>query len=480
MLRPIALALLVLLLPACTDDLPEAPPVRPNVLFIAVDDLRPEFGAYGREGLHAPNLDRLAGEGVVFDRAYVNVPVCGASRASLMTGIRPARTRFRNYDVRVDKDAPGAVTLPQLFRENGYTTIGIGKVLHHNDDAERSWSRPHWHPGSDPATQNVSWRDYVLPENVALDKGNQRGAPYEAASVPDSAYYDGKIARRAVQELQRLKGEGRPFFLAVGFLKPHLPFNAPQRYWDLYDPAELRLADNPFLPENAPKEAWHSFGELRNYASVPGAPAPVPDTLALKLVHGYRAALSYMDANLGLVLDELDRLGLAENTIVVLWGDHGWQLGEHGLWCKHSPFNNAVHAPLIVRAPGYAAGRHSAGLVEFVDIYPTLAELAGLTPPGMLAGTSFARRLTDPDAAGKEAVFPRWIDAESIRTDHYLYTEWYGKDGKPAARMLYDHEKDPAENVNVAEDPAYREVVDDLARRLHEHVDAVESGPVLP
>ncbi len=469
------LALLLFLIPACSDGPPpEAPPARPNVLFIAVDDLRPEFGAYGREDIHAPNLDRLAGEGVVFERAYVNVPVCGASRASLMTGLRPTRRRFLNFDVRVDEDAPGAVTLPQLFRENGYTTVGLGKVLHHNDDAERSWSRPHWHPGSDPAVRNVSWRDYVLPENVALDKGAQRGAPYEAAPAPDSAYYDGKIARRAVRELQRLKAEGQPFFLAVGFLKPHLPFNAPQRYWDLYDPAALRLADNPFLPRNAPKEAGHNFGELRSYAGVPKAPAPLPDALALKLNHGYRAAISYMDQCLGLVLGELDRLGLAENTIVVLWGDHGWQLGEHGLWCKHSPFHNAVHAPLIVRAPGYASGR-AAGLVEFVDIYPTLAQMAGLRPPDGLGGTSFTDRLTDPGAPGKEAVFPRWLDSESIRTDRYLYTEWYGGDGRPKARMLYDHAKDPAENVNVAEDPAYRDAADDLARRLHAQTQRVNA-----
>lgn len=451
--------------------------VPPNVLFIVVDDLRPEFGAYGKGHVQAPHLDRLAAEGTVFTRAYVNVPVCGASRASMLSGLRPSRNRFWDFDTRVDEDAPGVITLPEHFRSNGYTTVSLGKVFHHADDAVRSWTRPAWRPDEDPATMNTSWRDYQLEFNRTLDmSGVSRGAPYESAPVADSTYYDGKIAIRAVEELQRLHEAGGPFFLAVGFLKPHLPFNAPEKYWNLYDPASIRLAENSEMPEDAPPQAWHHWGELRSYAYVPRSPEQVADTLARKLIHGYYAAISYTDAQIGLVLRELDRLGLNENTIVVLVGDHGWSLGEHGLWCKHSPFHNAVHAPLIVRAPGYEGGQRVEAVTEFVDLYPSLSELAGLPVPEHLAGRSFISQLKDPSAPGKEAVFPRWRTSESIRTDRYLYTEWYDGNGETEARMLYDHTVDPEENRNVAESAAYANIADSLGVLLHEHLNETHTG----
>jgi len=460
-IRLVTILLLVVVSGACRQQ------QSPNILFIAVDDLRPQFGAYGKTFIYSPGLDRLAMDGFVFSRAYANVPVCGASRASLLTGIRPTRTRFVDYLARADEDAPGIVTLPQHFRENGYFTASLGKVFHHLDDSPASWSEAPWHPNADPLTRNASWRDYLLPANIVADtSGSRRGPPYEMADVPDSAYYDGKIALRAIRMIRRLNNEDAPFFLAVGFLKPHLPFNAPKRYWDLYPEETIHLTDTPLFPVDAPQEAWHNWGELRNYAYVPPAPDPLPDTLALKLIHGYYAGVSYIDAQVGLLLDELDHLDLADNTIVVLWGDHGWSLGEHGLWCKHSSFNVAVQVPLLLHVPGKKGGLHIPDLVEFVDLYPSLVDLAGLPLQGHLQGQSFVPSLDGSGESGKTAVFPRWHGAESIRTSRFLYTEWLNEDGTTRARMLYDHETDPHETVNQAERPEYEATVADLHERL--------------
>ena len=438
---------------------------RPNVLFLVVDDLRPQLGCYGRPQMITPHIDAFAARGVVFRRAYCQVPVCGATRASLLTGVRPARDRFVTYETWVDEDLPGALTLPQHFRDSGYTALSVGKVFHHRPDAaERSWSAEPWHP---PARQGQTWRNYALPENVALDAAAEhRGPPFECADVPADAYFDGQIADRAVADLARLANADEPFFLAVGFVKPHLPFNAPKRYWDLYRRDDVPLADNPFAPDGAPDEALHNFGELRAYFDVP-AEGPVPEQTARSLVHGYYAATSYMDAQVGRVLDRLDELHLADNTIVVFWGDHGWQLGEHGLWCKHCNFNTSLNAPLIFRAPGGAAGADADGLVEFLDVYPTLCDLAELPAPEHVQGQSLAPLLADPAAPGKPAVFSRYHAGDSVRTDRYLYTEWTDDAGRPTARMLYDHQTDPEENTSLAERPDQAQTVAQLADILH-------------
>ena len=314
-----------------------------------------------------------------------------------------------------------------------------------------------------------------MEENILEDMKKDGSPPaFEAPDVDDDAYFDGKVAVRAIEYLQRFKKEGGPFFLAVGFVKPHLPFNAPSRYWDLYPEDRIRLSDNPLFPETAPQQAWHSFGELRKYAGVPDAEdEPVPPEMARRLVRGYRAATSYSDAQIGRVLDELDRLGLAEDTIVVLWGDHGWSLGDHGLWAKHSVFDVANRIPLIVRAPGGARGR-ARGLVESVDIYPTLVALAGLPQPVHLQGRSFSATVYDPSVTTREAVFPRWHSADSIRTDRYYYTEWRNEDGKVVANMLYDHLRDPDERNNVVDDPAYGLVVPELSQALADHLESLE------
>jgi arylsulfatase A-like enzyme len=446
-----------------------------NVLFIAIDDLRPELGIYGKPYMKTPAIDQLASEGVTFANAYSSVPVCGASRASLMTGLWPTRTRFVTVDSKIDKEAPGIPTLPGYFKAAGYTTISLGKIIHGKRDSLASWSQTPWHPRGDIIKGHDSTRNYLLPENIALDLDENLQPPaFEAADVADEAYFDGKIANRAIDSLQTLQKEGKPFFLAVGFMKPHLPFNAPLKYWEKYPPGSISLTDNPLFPKTAPKEARHNWGELRHYADIPDKTGPVPDDVALKLIQGYYASTSYSDAQAGRVLEELERLGLSDNTIVVLWGDHGWSLGEHGLWAKHSSFNIANQIPVIVRAPGISKGQVAKGLIESVDIYPTLVELAGLQLPGHLQGVSFVPALKDPGVATKDAVFPRWKKGDSIRTDRYYYTEWRDKQNKVVAKMLYDHQQDPDERINVAENPEYEKVIAGLSLRLAQHI--VEAG----
>jgi iduronate 2-sulfatase len=437
------------------------PDDRPNVLFIPIDDLRPQLGCYGHRQMVTPNMDRLAAEGTAFTRAYCQVPVCGATRASLLTGVRPTRDRFVDFKTWVDQDLPGALTLPEHFRKHGYVTLSVGKVFHHlTDCAERSWSEAPWRP----TPPDGDWRNYLLEESCAGRSPAGAGSPFECADVPDNAYSDGQIADAAVRSLQRLAQNDQPWFLAAGFLKPHLPFNAPRRYWDCYRPDDVDLADNPFPPEGVPGEAMHTWGELRQYLGIP-ADGPLSDALARDMVHGYYAATSYVDAQVGRVLDELDRLGLGDNTIVVLWGDHGWQLGEHGLWCKHCNFNTSLNAPLIVRFAG-AGGAPCSALVEFADVYPTLCEAAGLPLPDHLEGTSLVPLLHGADRPWKPAVFSRYRAADSVRTDRYLFTQWTDDEGAITAHMLYDHEADAAENRNIADLPGNEGLVAELAATL--------------
>ena len=432
----------------------------PNVVFIVVDDLRPQLGCYGHKQMISPNIDGLAGDGVIFLRSYCQVPVCGASRASLLTGVRPTRNRFIGYSARADRDLPGALALPKHFKNNGYHTISNGKVFHHSTDCRDSWSEEPWRPKG-------AWRNYLLEENRKLAEKNSSGAgpAYEAADVGDNAYFDGMIADKGISDLLRLKQMDRPFFLALGFLKPHLPFNAPKKYWDLYKREEIDLADNPFRPKGAPDAALHNWGELRAYEGIPKK-GPLPESIARAMIHGYYACVSYTDAQIGRVLAELDRLGLRDNTIVVLWGDHGWNLGEHGLWCKHCNFETSLHSPLIVRGPGVKAGTRTNALTEYLDIYPSLCELCELPLPGHLQGKSFVPLMKNPDLPWKKAVFSRFHDGDSVKTDRYRYTEWRGKDGEMYARMLYDHSVDWVENVNISERPENKEVVKKMSKMI--------------
>ena len=426
---------------------------KPHVLFIAVDDLRPELGCYGKEAIQSPNIDKLAAAGTLFERAYCQVPVCGASRASLMTGLYPTDERFLTYYTKADEEVNAIYDLPGWFKKNGYKTISNGKIYHQRDDFALSW---------DILNHSGGFRRYVLPENIKLPNNQQ--PPFEKADVPDSAYPDGEIAAAVIRNLQEAKQSNRPHFIAAGFSKPHLPFNAPRKYWDLYQREELSLPDNYRLKPDAPREAIHKWNELRGqYGTVPQE-GPVSDDMALNLIHGYYASVSYVDAMIGKVLDALDSLEMRDNTIIILWGDHGWQLGEHTLWCKHALFQTSLNAPLIISAPGYNRGQSSRSIVEFVDIYPTLCELAGIGMPGHLQGRSIKRLLEDPNDRFKMAAYSQYGSGRTVKTNSLSYTEW-----SSGARMLFDHTRDVDENTNEINNPKYKLVISKLSELLTNH-----------
>lgn len=441
---------------------------RPNVLLICVDDLKPLLGCYGTPLVKSPNIDRLAARGVLFERAFCNQAVCAPSRNSLMTGLRPPSIGIYDLGTNFRLAVPDAVTVAQYFQRHGYRTEAMGKIMHvghgnHEDPA--SWTVPHWKPGGsgyalaanteDTKKRLAQARAEGVPESRMPSLA--KGAPTECADVPDVAYPDGQIADEAVRRLRAAAGKkGEPFFIGVGFLKPHLPFCAPKKYWDLYDRASFPLPERKTPPDGAPEFAPTTWGELRNYSDMPQV-GPLDDDKTRLLIHGYHAAVSYMDAQLGRVLDALEQTGLAKNTIIVLWGDHGWHLGDHGMWCKHTNYEQAARIPLIVAAPGTGrAGVRCGSLVETVDLYPTLCELAGLPAPSGLDGASFAAALKDPAAATKEAVFhvfPRnELLGRAVRTARHRLVEWK-KPGAPADTAvleLYDYEADPGENRNLA------------------------------
>jgi choline-sulfatase len=457
---------------------------RPNVLFFAVDDLRPEFGAYGKNYVHSPNLDRLAARGVTFTRAYCQQAVCSPSRSSLLTGTRPDTTKVWDLETHFRKALPDVVTLPQHFKQNGYFVQGMGKLFHGGFDDPQSWSVPWTGPkaphGAYGSPENLAIREARLaeakskPRKTGAGKVRAYGPAFESSEVPDNTFHDGKVAEMAVAALRECAKKDQPFWLGVGFIRPHLPFVAPKKYWDLYDPAKIELAANPFPPKDAPPYTVVTGGELRTYYGIPSG--PIPDDLARQLKHGYYAAISYMDAQMGHVLDELDQLGLKDNTIVVLWGDHGWKLGEHGGWCKHSNVENDTNAPLLISVPGLkTAGQKTESLAEFVDIYPTLAELCGLPLPDHLAGRSLVPMLRDPKAVVKSAAlsqYPRAYEGQQLmgytmRTDRYRLTRWLQRDDHSQVKAveLYDEQNDPQENVNLANDPKHAELVSKLTEK---------------
>lgn len=459
---------------------------RPNVLLILVDDLKPSFGAYGDEWVHSPNLDRLADRGLRFERAYCNQAVCAPSRNNLLTSSRSTSLGIYSLGENFRKAVPDAVTLPQHFKQQGYYSAGIGKVFHighGNTNDERSWSVP-FHPDK--------VIDYVLPEstdgwltreeayfsNQELDRIRElpRGAAWEKADVDDEAYADGRIAREGIKRLQWANQAQQPFFLALGFTKPHLPFCAPQKYWDLYDPAELPMPEYEQPPAGAPRYAHKTLGELNQYKPVPQDP-PLSEDLKRTLIHGYYASLSYMDAQLGRVLDELDRLEMADETIIALWGDHGYHLGDHGSWTKHTNYEQANRIPLVFVAPGVTTpGTHTDAFVETVDIFPTLVELAGLPAvrgPQPMDGQSLVPILKDPSQSIRDHAyhcFPRGGRlGRAIRTDRYRLIEWKPQrdDARRVEYELYDYETDPLETRNLAD--AHPDVIEVLTAILARH-----------
>lgn len=453
------LLFLTIALASCTNTKQEseAEVQQPNILFIAIDDLRPELNFYGADHIQSPNLDKLAGQSLVFDRAYCNIPVCGASRASLLTGTRPTRNRFIDAYTQKDVDFPEATSLPMLLKENGYTTISNGKIYHHKKDDSLAWNEI-WHP-------DALW-DFALPENQEIKRNTMRGLPVEAAEVADSVYRDGKLALKVIKDLEKLKESNQPFFLTMGVAKPHLPFTAPKKYWDLYDRNSIRLPESYTQPKSTPKKAFHNFGELRQYEGIPKK-GDIPEAQAKELIHGYYACVSYIDSQIGLVLDELERLELAENTIVVLWGDHGWNLGDHKLWCKHVTFETALRTPLVLKVPGKTNGERTDAITEYIDIYPTLVELAGLDIPGTVDGVS-AVPLLDGRDREKDWAVSKFKDAVTLIKGDLFYTEWTDSAGVAYERMLFDHKTDPLELDNLAEKEEHVELVAELAEELRE------------
>lgn len=444
----------------------EGAKARPNVLFIAVDDLRPEIASFGVIKAVTPHIDRLGERGVRFDRAYCNIAVCGASRASIMSGLRPTPTRFTSYLTRKDKNAPQVPSLAMTFKQAGYHTVSNGKVYHHRDDDAKAWSEPAWGPD-----KSGLW--YAKKSNRDLNTARRsRGPAFENADAADDQYPDHDTATKTIADMQRLVKSDKPFFVACGFMKPHLPFVAPKQYWDRYPAKDVKLATNMYFPRGLPKSFAYTWGEMRSYHGIPKSGA-VSDDTAHELVRGYHACVSFIDAQVGRLLHELDRLKIADNTIIVLWGDHGFQLGEHGFWCKHTNFEVATRIPLVIASPSIKAvegGRATTQLVEAIDIYPTLCELAGVEKPSHLAGKSMRGLLEDVNASHKDAIFTRHGGGDAIRTQHYRYMEMRTKGGRGELNGvgLFDLQKDADENRNVAEDAAYAEAVKELRGRLRE------------
>jgi iduronate 2-sulfatase len=476
-------------------------PERPHVLLICVDDLKPAIGCYGDPLAKTPNLDRLAARGMRFNLAYCNQAVCAPSRNNLLLGSRSTSLGIYNLSENFRKAVPDAVTMPQHFQKYGWRTEAIGKILHTghgNKDDDASWTLPaikekvveYLAPANSANGQLTREEAFFTNQKLGRIRDLPRGAAWENSDVADNAYADGRIADAGIRRLRAAKeNPDEPLFLAIGFVKPHLPFTAPKKYWDMHDRAAFPLPQRTTPPDGAPTYAGKTLGELNNYHPVPQDP-PLTEDLQRSLLHGYYASISFMDAQLGRVLDELDALGLAEQTLIVLWGDHGWHLGDHGMWTKHTNYEQANRIPLIFVAPGIAkAGSETRQPAETVDVLPTLVELAGLPPlkgPQSMDGVSLVPVLKDPAVRVRDHAthaFPRQRDGQpvlgrAIRTERYRLVEWKkpGAADGTADLELYDYQKDPLETRNLA--AAQSEVVAKLRAILKKHPEA--SAPFAP
>ena len=417
-----------------------------NVLFIIGDDLRPLLGCYGHPEIHTPNIDRIANRGTLFNRAYCQYPLCSPSRISMMTGKRVETTQIRNNRTELRETLPTAVTLPQHFKAHGYHTQSLGRVftLPRLQDDTYSWSVPSWRP---------TWRPYDKTDTPS----------WQALDVTDDELEDGKIAKRAVEVLEKIKNQ--QFFLTLGFYQPHLPHKIPRKYFELYNDKTFNLPASSTPPKDAPVRALNNWSSIREYKDLPSGREPLSDAKTLELIRAYAAATSYVDAQIGRVLSQLDSLGLTENTVIAFCGDHGYHLGEHGLWGKQTLFDVSLRSPLIISVPQQQPIEISA-FAEFVDIYPTLCDVCQLPIPPQLEGVSLAPVIAQPTQPWKTAVFSQFrSDGTSIRTERYRYTEW-GTNGE-RGRELYDYHADPNETVNIAALPENAELVAHLSERLH-------------
>ena len=476
--RVIPLLVLLLALPS---GLGFAALPRPNVLMILVDDLRPALGCYGDPLAKTPNLDRFAQTARKFNRAYCHQAVCGPSRASILTGRLPDNTRVWHNRNRFRSAHPDLVTLPQLFKRNGWHAVGLGKVFSGNEKEldPVSWSEPE-------VLSREGWRNYVLRK----PGGPKKGAPFEMADVEDEGYTDGKLATLAIETLERLKERPEAFFLAVGFFKPHLPFNAPRKYWDLHESTVFGPKTKSRRTRGAPEVAYPDQLELGGYIGVPRNETILPQQ-GSRLRHGYYACVSYVDAQIGRLLAALDSMKLDENTLVIVLGDHGFSLGEAGHWCKKTNFELDTHVPLLIRIPAMKyPGVATEAMVEFVDIFPTLAELAGLKGPAHLDGQSFLTLLENPSAKGREVVMSQhsrpWKAGQpetmgySIRTSTHRYTRWIDWENRQMlAEELYDYTMAESvlhqggsliERLNLANEPSHRDKREDLRKMMDQRL----------
>jgi len=465
---------------------------KPNVLLILVDDLKPVMGCYGDPVAQTPNMDRLAAQGMRFELNYANQAVCGPSRFNLMLGSRSSSTGLYGLGNNLREFQPDAVTLPQYFSRHGWTTESLGKVFHigHGNQGDpESFQLPHFKDKVieyvlKESTGGMLTREEAYFENVRTNVPNRqlpRGAAWERADVPDEAYADGRVAAEAVRRLEgHAKDRSKPFLMAVGFARPHMPFTAPQKYWALYDPAKLPLPDYTQAPKGAPNVALKHGGEITQYTPVPES-GDIDEALTRQLIHGYYASMSYADAQIGRVLTALRELKLEENTIVLLWGDNGFHLGDHSIWTKHTDYEQATRIPLIIVAPGVTQpGTVTRQLSETVDIYPTLAELAGLPRPAgpqPIDGTSLVPVLRNPSARVRDYAYMVWPKdkiGRAIRTERYRFVEWKapGEPAETAELELYDYLTDPLETENLAS--RLPQVVTKLRSYLAEQPEALE------
>lgn len=466
---------------------------RPNILFIAVDDLRPELGAYGADHIISPNLDRLAADGFLFNNAYCQQSVSGPSRASIMTGLRPDSTFVIDNEHHHRQTRPSVVTLTQHFVENGYHAVNYGKVFHGHmgrfNDA-LSWSELWYYP---PQNYTENLRGYLRQDNIdhvmkhsTMGRTQFSGSATEGEDVGDSDYPDGLTVDALLENMDRyeqMSREGQPFFIALGIEKPHLPFVAPKKYWDLYDRDQITPPEIKHYPELSPLMAHMDDGELRAYTDIPRQ-GQVGEEKAKELIHGYYACVSYADALIGKVIDDLKKRGLYDNTIIVLWGDHGWKLGDFGGWSKSTIYETDARVPLLVRVPQLAdKGECSNSLVELVDLFPTLCDLAEIPSLEVLQGTSFKPILEQKDAKVKEVAFTQFPrgTAESgysthgreymgyaMRTPTHRYVRWLRRsNAEIVAEELYDLRVNSSEIVNIIDDPTQRELIDQM-RNLYE------------
>jgi arylsulfatase A-like enzyme len=448
-----------------------------NILFISVDDFRPKINSYGESNMITPNIDKLASEGLQFNNAFTNIAVCGASRASIMTGIRPSQDRFNDYTSRASVDTPEAITLNQLFMENGYETVSYGKIYHFPDDTKEYWSE------NDGGAHQADYQDPIAQERKRNgEKGSHgtKGPAFEYPDVDDYAYNDGKVTKRALQKMKEMKDADKPFFMAVGYVSPHLPFIQPKKYWDMYAHDSVELADNTYQPENSPfiaMHAQHDSAELRNmYLDIPSE-GLLSDEMSRNLIHGYYASVSYMDVLIGDLIQGLDDLGLRDNTTIILWSDHGFFLGEHGFWCKHSTFYEAIKIPFIISSPGYAKGQITTSFTELIDVYPTLCELTGIETPSYIHGKSLTTVMKDPSFQLKDEIYTRYKQGEAVVDENFSYTEFYQGE-KYLGNMLYNLKEDLKQNIDISKRVENAELVKKYSEKLKVMRDFVNQDPL--